>query len=177
MAQGKKYGDDIRERAFALLSCSSNVREVAKKLGLPYSTVKTWEKKWLADRSGSEENESSDGSVEERDLAKLRTLKKEEFVNEAWESISSCNAMLSLRVKRALEYEKEIDKLFSEAIDESTPPDKRKQLVNIMASMKLEDTSKICVILGTLYDKQALACREATSIVGGSVEIKKFEDL
>ena len=181
MAQGKKYGDDIRERAFALLSCSNNVSEVAGKLGLPYSTVKTWEKKWLEEKSKDEKNESGEdkqeGGTVVHDLVKLRALKKEEFVNDAWGLIEKCNSLLSRRVTRALEREEEMDKLFIEAIDESTPAERRKAIVNLLATLKMEDTTKISTILGTLYDKQALACREATSIVGGAVEIKKFEDL
>ena len=48
MAQGKKYNDDVKERAFALLACNNSVAYVAKELDLPYSTVKTWEKNFFA---------------------------------------------------------------------------------------------------------------------------------
>lgn len=39
------------------------------------------------------------------------------------------------------------------------------------------DYREISTVVGTLYDKQALAANEPTNVVGGSVEVKKFEDL
>lgn len=52
MARGKKYNDDIKEKAFALLACNNNAQVVADKLGLPYTTVKGWEKKWIRQAPG-----------------------------------------------------------------------------------------------------------------------------
>jgi hypothetical protein len=46
----------------------------------------------------------------------------------------------------------------------------------MVASLKCDDLGRLVAILGTLYDKQALANREETEIVGGSV-VAKFEDM
>ena len=45
--RGKKFNDDIKEKALALLATNNNAKFVADKLGLKYTTVKTWEKKFL----------------------------------------------------------------------------------------------------------------------------------
>ena len=102
MAQGKKYNDDLKERAFALLVCNNSVAYVAKELDLPYSTVKTWEKKFLAqsEELARQEKERDDGSPndevtksnDELDLAKLRKKKKEEFVESAWSHLQVRNS-------------------------------------------------------------------------------------
>lgn len=44
--RGSKHGDEIRERAFALLASGESVSATAKALQLSYTTVKTWERAW-----------------------------------------------------------------------------------------------------------------------------------
>ena len=41
-----------------------------------------------------------------------------------------------------------------------------------MAAIKVEDVGKLATMLGTLYDKQALANNEATSKVDGVIRIE-----
>ena len=188
MAQGKKYNDDVREKAFALLSCNNNTSDVARELGLPYSTVKTWEKKFLArskeleERAGKEREESitADDEVtkqDEPDLAKLRKAKKEEFVTNAWNVIGKAKTLIERRLDRAIEQEDAIDRALSEVLSCSTMTEaQRKALVNKFANIKVESMRELAIVLGTLYDKQALASKEPTSIVDGGL-VKKFEDL
>nr|DAI27434.1 MAG TPA: hypothetical protein [Caudoviricetes sp.] len=45
-----------------------------------------------------------------------------------------------------------------------------------MSAIKIESVKELAVVLGTLYDKQALANKEATAIVEGNIAVKKFED-
>lgn len=189
MAQGKKYNDDLKERAFALLACNNSVAYVAKELDLPYSTVKTWEKKFLAqsEELARQEKERDDGSPndevaksnDELDLAKLRKKKKEEFVESAWDLISKCETLIERRLNRAIGSEDVIDELLDEILQldhkELTEP-QRKALYSRIAAIKIENVKELAVVLGTLYDKQALANKEATSIVDNNVTIK-FEDL
>lgn len=189
MAQGKKYNDDLKERAFALLACNNSVAYVAKVLDLPYSTVKTWEKKFLArsEELARQEKERDDGSPndevtkssDELDLAKLRKKKKEEFVENAWGLISKCETLIERRLNRAIGSEDVIDELLDEILQldhkELTEP-QRKALYSRIAAIKIENVKELAVVLGTLYDKQALANKEATSIVDNNVTIK-FEDL
>ena len=186
MAQGKKYNDDLKERAFALLACNNSVAYVANELGLPYSTVKTWEKKFLAQSKELERREAEGSqtdevakSNDELDLAKLRKKKKEEFVESAWGLISKCETLIERRLNRAIGSEDVIDKLLDEILQldhkELTEP-QRKALYSRIAAIKIENVKELAVVLGTLYDKQALANKEATSIVDNNVTIK-FEDL
>lgn len=186
MAQGKKYNDDVKERAFALLACNNSVAYVAKELDLPYSTVKTWEKNFLAQSEAlaQQEKGQDDGSLsdevaksnDELDLAKLRKKKKEEFVASAWGLISKCETLIERRLTRALESEKAIDELCEMLAGEVTP-EKKKAIYAKFSTIKIENVKDLAVILGTLYDKQALANKEPTSIVDGELSVKKFEDL
>lgn len=186
MAQGKKYNDDLKERAFALLACNNSVAYVANELGLPYSTVKTWEKKFLAQSKELERREAEGSQTdevtkpnEELDLAKLRRKKKEEFIEDSWNLIGKVETLLERRLNRAIGSEDVIDTLLEEilALDHKELTDQqRKSLYTRISALKIENVKELAVVLGTLYDKQALANKEATQIVDNSVTIK-FEDL
>ena len=212
MAQGKKYNDDVREKAFALLALNNNCAYVAQALDLPYTTVKTWERKWLreaeekakkgtvdtseADRRGrrslqegfcgvaSAPNAYEETNVDGFSLVELRQKKKEQFVDDAWRMLGKAQSLLERRLTRALEQEDALDALmleFEKIGDEGGgDPLSDKQLRAMYArfsALKLEDTRALSSVLGTLYDKQALASKEATQIVGGVVEVKKFEEM
>lgn len=169
MAKGQKYNDDIKERAFALLAVNNSVSYVARELGLPRSTVKSWKEAY--DREAEKSGEDT--------IAKLRQKKKEEFVDNAWGLIGKAQTLLERRLDRAIEGEDEIDALVDEItqLDHKQLTDsQRKALYSRIAAIKVESVKELAVVLGTLYDKQALANKEATAIVEGSVAIKKFED-
>ena len=72
-----------------------------------------------------------------------------------------------------------IDELLDEILlldhKELTEP-QRKALYSRIAAIKIENVKELAVVLGTLYDKQALANKEATSIIDGDITLKKFED-
>lgn len=189
MAQGKKYNDDLKERAFALLACNNSVAYVAKELDLPYSTVKTWEKKFLAqsEELARQEKERDDGSPndevtksnDELDLARLRKKKKEEFVEDSWRLVSKTATLIERRLDRAIGSEDVIDELLDEilSLDHKELTDaQRKSLYAKISAIKIENVRELAVVLGTLYDKQALANKEPTTIVDGDVVVK-FEDL
>lgn len=189
MSQGKKFNDDIKERAFALLACNNSVAYVAKELNLPYSTVKTWEKKFLAqsEELARQEKERDDGSTsdevtklnDELDLAKLRKKKKEEFVESAWTLIGKCETLIGRRLSRAIESENEIDTLLDEIIQlghKDLTETQRKALYSKISAIKIENVKELAVVLGTLYDKQALADNKATQNINLTGTIK-FEDI
>ena len=170
MARGQKYNDDIKEKAFALLAVNNNVQEVAKQLDLPYNTVKTWEKKFLKE---AEDEQTTNSEV--KNLIELRNKKKKEFVDSSWNIISKAQELLERRITRALENEDELDSLVSEIerLDyKDLSQEQRKALYRKMATIKVEDVGKLATMLGTLYDKQALANDEPT----GRIDIK-LEDL
>lgn len=202
MAKGKKYNDDIKEKAFALLACNNNAQVVADKLGLPYTTVKTWEKNWIRQAQEREarqralqetpqgaDNAEAEGAptnpvtkstkFEDESLIELRKKKKAEFVDDAWGLIGKIRSLLERRLDRALDSEDVLDELVEEItqLDHKQLTDsQRKALYLKMSSIKIESVKELAVVLGTLYDKQALANKEATAIVEGNIAVKKFED-
>lgn len=181
MAQGRKYNNDVKEKAFALLATNNNPQAVADELNIPYTTIKTWEKKWLKEAENKPQNEDSDGNTKnnEQNLIELRNKKKEEFVENAWSLIDKVRTLLERRLDRAITSEDKIDELVEEItqLDHKDLTDnQRKALYTRIAAIKLDNVKELSVVLGTLYDKQALANKEATAIVEGNISIKKFED-
>lgn len=189
MAQGKKYSDELKEKAIALLSCN-NASFVAEELGLPYTTVKTWETKALKQaKRDMEVREASEGDDEvtkstkrftEQNLVELRQKKKEEFIESAWELINLSKGVLEKRLKRAMENEEALDELVDEITKlgyKTLTAQQRQALYMKLSKIKVDDVKSLATVLGTLYDKQALANKEATAIVEGSITVKKFEDL
>ncbi len=169
MAKGQKYNDDIKEKAYALLAVNNNVSFVAEKLGLPRTTVKSWKEAY--DKKAKERGEET--------IAELRQKKKEEFVEDAWGLIGKIQTLLERRLNRAIESENVIDELLNEILqldykDLTTP--QRQALYKKISTIKVESVKELATVLGTLYDKQALANNEATQRVEGTLEFKKFED-
>ena len=161
MARGQKYNDDIKEKVRALLSVNNNATLVAEELDLPESTVRTWRKEFEKDDSFDE----------------LRRKKKEQFISDAWGLIDVSKSILEKRLRRANEAEEELDLMMEElAKADSITDSQRRALYKKLESIKIEDIGKLAVVLGTIYDKQALANKEATSIIDGSIAVKKFED-
>ena len=150
MAQGKKYNDDIKEKAFALLACNNSVADVARTLNLPYTTVQTWLNKYLDQSEKMSQQQENGISNDEQDLVKLRQQKKEEFIRNAWRTIGKAHTLIERRIDKA--------------IANPNDPD---------CEMNVRELS---TVLGTLYDKQALACKDATAVVESNVALR-FEDL
>ena len=169
MAKGQKYNDDIREKAIAILTVNNSVSFVARELGLPRSTVKSWKEAF--DKEAEESGEDN--------IAKLRQKKKEDFINDAWKLIDLSKGVLEKRLTRAMDNEEALDELVEEIskLDYKTLTSQQRQALYMkLAKIKVDDVKSLATVLGTLYDKQALANKEATAIVEGSITVKKFED-
>lgn len=183
MAQGKKYNDDIKEKAFALLACNNSVADVARELKLPYTTVKTWQIKFIEQSKELAQQEIENGERDERsdekDLVRLRQKKKEEFINEAWNLVSKTKTLIERRLDRAIESEDVIDQILDEILSldkEDLSDQQRRSICSKISAIKIENVRELAIVLGTLYDKQALANKEPTAVFDGSMTIK-FEDL
>ena len=160
MAKGQKTPNNKeKERARALLT-TDTVASVARQLGRPWTTIYGWKKEF-----------EKDGSFEE-----LREERKKQFINDAWDLIDMSRKIIERRLERALEGEDALDELCDLLVSEVTP-EKKKAICAKFAALKLDNVKDIAVVLGTLYDKQALANKEPTSIVDGDLSVKKFEDL
>lgn len=148
--KGKKYSPEIVEKALALLATTNNICEVAKKMNLPESTVRDWAK----------QNKDK--------FEKLRTKKKQEFVENAWRIIEKANKLLEKKLDVALKNQGELDELLAKMRGELD----YKKLAEKVKAIKIDNLSNLTTAIGTLYDKQALCNREETQIVG----TRKLED-
>lgn len=167
MARGKKYNDDIKEKAFAMLAINNNVADVAEQLGVPRTTVKSWKEAY--DREAVENGEKT--------IAEIRQKNKERFVDDAWRLIGKVQSVLERRIDRAIESEDTIDSVVDGIkTDKEKSSGQKSALLSKLGEIKVESVKELAIVLGTLYDKQALANKEATSIIEGNVSVKKFED-
>lgn len=148
MAKGQKYGDELKERAYAEYAICGNCNEVSRKIGVPYSTVKGWINKKPPD-----------------ELDKLRDEKKKEFIDSAGRIIKKGMDLLNFRLQTALDKEQEISRI----IDEIASADPKEISDGVKASiipklraMQVQDIKSIAITVGTIYDKRALAEGDVT---------------
>lgn len=163
MARGQKYNDDLKEKAIALLTVNNSVSFVARELKLPRSTVKSWKEDY--DKKAQEDGEDT--------IAKLRQKKKEQFVEDAWRLVDKVKTILERRLDRAIQSEDKMDELLEEILQldyKQLTVQQRKALYTRISALKIEDIKALSTVLGTLYDKQALANKEATQIVDFSYD-------
>lgn len=161
-AKGKdiRYGDREKELAFALYAVSGNISEVAEKMNIPRTTVSGWLK-----------NASPD------ELEGIRRKQKENFIAEAWEIIGNAQNLIRRRIGRAVKSEDAIDELVfavEQTPDAELSRDDKKALIKKLRLISCEDISKVAVVMGAMYDKAALASKEATAILGGSLRLEDF---
>lgn len=166
MAQGVKYSEEVKEQALAMLAVSGNVARTAKALGLPEATVRSWKNH----RAREDENDS---------FAKLREKKKKAFIRSAWNNVERANRLIYKRLNRAEKAEKELDEildLVKGATKEELSEQEKQRIYRTLATLRIDDLAKLSTVLGTLYDKQALAANEATTVVDGKIAVPRFED-
>ena len=163
IGNASKYPESVKIQAREMLIAGMSPREVATVLRKDYPTmsdqvVYAWRKKMMTE------------SPEEFNAA--REARKEEFIRMAHDLIDK-------RIRRALEQEEQMDRIVEEIerlpSDEVTDYDRR-ELRKLMSNIRVDDVAKISTVMGVLYDKQALASKDATALVDGDLKIKKFED-
>lgn len=92
MARGKTWPDKTKEKAKAMVAAGNRQSYVAKKLGIPVSTLATWltnDERKSFEREFEEKKKDADEKrkMEEIQLETLRARRKAEFINLAWEEI------------------------------------------------------------------------------------------
>lgn len=143
MAKGQKYTDEIKERAIAEYATCGNVKEVARKLKLPYSTVRGW-----LDNTDRDE------------LDKVRDEKKKEFIARAWEVVINGTKLENRRIKSALEKEAEFEKIIEDITNmdpKEVPENIKAMIIPKLRMLQVQDLKSIAVAVGTMYDKHELA--------------------
>ena len=153
MARGKKTAPEDIYKIMALWFTNYNLRETARIMDMPLSTVKG-----IVD-----EHKNAD------DFAELRTQTEKAFAQKTTEIIEKGLIILNKRLNRAIEHEEDLDELIDEIwdIDDDEMPYKEKdKLVNKVKTLQLQNIKDITTAIGTLYDKRALSRGEMTQNVG-----------
>ena len=159
MPRGKQTPPEIKEKCLSIVASTGNCGEASRQTGIPRNTIIGWMK-------------------ENDEFEQYRADKKQEFIDKSWEIINKAQKLIDKRMNRAIEFENEIDALIDRiAIDDSLTDAEIKSIITKIKKLKLESATELSTVIGTLYDKQALANKEATAIVDGNIGIKKFEDL
>lgn len=158
MAQGSKYTDEQREQALAMLTTMS-VKAVSENLDIPENTLRDWKKN--AEKINPE-------------FVELRNKKKEEFVESSWRIIEKANKLIEKKIDRALSAEEGIDKIMKKAKgNESLDKDDIVTLTKNINKLGIENIGQVSTVIGTLYDKQALINKEATTRLGADKELEE----
>lgn len=171
-----KYTEKQKAKAMAMLEANVTLTSASKQLNIPKTTLHDWQKEFT--KVKVEFGTKSDTSEQEKKLEFIGLVDryKAEFIDKSWDIIRTAETLIERRLKRAVESEDKLDEVIS-LIDGSDISDKAKtDLINKIRTAKVDDIVKLSTVLGTLYDKQALANKEATSIVDGNITVKKFED-
>lgn len=189
MAKGKKADEQTLEVARAFLAAGESVAEVSRKLKVPESTVRGWRKRFEAEDAEIAEAEKTPvegGGGKELlvhyqmgEFAELRAQKKREMIERAWRIIEKSQMLTEKGLDRAIEDAPRIDDVLRllATVGGAMSATELKAAFKVLTELKLMDVGKLSSVMGTMYDKQALACREETEILGGSVDVRRFEDL
>ena len=189
VAKGKKADEQTLEVARAFLAAGESVAEVSRKLKVPESTVRGWRKRFEAE--DKEAAEAAKTPVEggggkellqhytSDSFAELRALKKREMIERAWRIIEKSQMLTEKGLDRAIEDAPKIDTVLTllSTVGGAMSATELKAAFKTLAELRLMDVGKLSSVMGTMYDKQALAFGEETEILGGSVAVKRFEDL
>lgn len=162
VARGKKYDLASKEKALAFMAASNNLEETSRQLNIPVTTLHTWKK---------------EAETKSQEFVELRNKRKQEFIEDAWNLITKSKQLLLKKLTRALESEDALNELlyeFETLNNKDISQEQRRAMYKKFANLKLEDIGKITTVLGTLYDKQALASEEATSIIKGTITLEDY---
>lgn len=155
MARGKKTSEAKREQVKALLYLNPDVSEpeIAKTTGIGKSTAHYLKKDIIENEIGADEFET------------LREQKKKQFIEEAWEVVGKALKLTNKRFTKALDDEEALEEIISTINEDSEIKGPKKQaLYKRLKDLQMTNVRDIAIALGTIYDKQALASGEPTTI-------------
>ncbi len=190
MAKGQKIGEKQIEVMRAYLAAGTSLAETARKMGLPKSTVATWKKRFEEEKPAAADDDLDLEQARPQKGAgaralgtgqafeELRTLNKEQFIADAGEIVSMSQQLVRHDLAYAIEHRAKIDRAIEVlcALGERISPQELKLCVKVLTELRLPDIGKLSSVMGTMYDKRALARGEPTENIGGTAIIK-FEDM
>lgn len=170
--QGKGFDDNVKEKILAELAAGTSVSDLARRYKIAKSTISGWKK--------ALHNPGNEQKLDE--FEQLRTEKKKEFIKGAWELIDDSLAVAKTRMSRARRLEQNID-ILVEAIKKNNGEITKDtglawfdllDIIKELHSLKNPKLSEISTLIGTIYDKQAVASNEATAKTEHSVTIEDY---
>lgn len=151
--RGKKYNDEDKEKALALLSTNNDIKAISRQLEIPERTLRDWKALEIT-------------KEEEGVIARYRLEKRKEFVDNSWRIIEKSVELGEKRINRALEHESELDELIEviDGMDSNEMPQQTKMaLIAKIRTLQIQSIKDLSTFIGTLYDKAALAAGDPTS--------------
>ena len=159
----KQHSEELKEKILAEIATGVPMTQLSKKYKIPVSTMGTWK---------------TNARTKNDEFENLRKERKEQFINNAWNIINDSVAVAQKRVGRSKDLEENID-LVANAIKKNAESISKDtglgyfDLVNLVKelnSLKSPKISELSTLIGTMYDKQALASDEATENVKVKLE-------
>ena len=174
-----QYTKKEKKEALKRLKTGESASYVARELNIPRSTLIGWK---AAEATGAQARKKNAGARNSPDSStdkakpKIKRVNaqstqeknKKNFSKDSWKNIDKAQELLGRRLSRAIDYEKEIDEIVDiilEAKDEELDYKQKMTLLNKLKAIRVTDIRDIVVMIGTLYDKQALANDEANEKV------------
>lgn len=160
--RGKKITEEQKEKLKAVIYLNPDApkAEWSKQSGIPEATVHGILK---------DENFLDRDKFEE-----ARSIKKAEFINEAWEVVSKALKLTNKRFTKALDDEDAIQAMVDNIKDHGLTAKETGSLISTLHSLQMTNIRDIAVALGTIYDKQALASGEPTQISESKLPVDKL---
>jgi transposase-like protein len=183
VAKGQKLDEQQIEVIRAYLAAGSSLAETARQMGLPKSTVATYKKRFETEcQDENEQPRTQKGACarvgDARTFEELRAQNKERFIENAGEIVSMSQYLVRYNLERAIEQREKIDRAIDVLCErgQDLSVQELKGCIRVLLELKLPDIGKLSSVMGTMYDKRALARGEPTEVVEGSA-VLRFEDL
>ena len=152
MPKGKQTPPEVVYQVLTSWATTNNYSETARDLNLPESTVR----KIVADNKDKPE------------FATLCDEKKKDFADKATAIIDKGLKILDMRLSTALDKQYALDRLIDEidsADEEEIPYKQKMRAISLIEEAQIQKIKDISTMVGTLYDKRALARGESTQNV------------
>ena len=162
-----KHSEELKEQILAEIATGVPMTQLSEKYDIPVSTIGTWK---------------GDAKKKDDGFENLRNKKKTEFVENAWELINDSMAVAKKRIKRSKDFEDNIDIVASAIKKHSGEISKETglgwfdllNLIKELQTLKNPKLGELSTLIGTMFDKQAVAEGKPTEIV--KVKLEDFTE-
>jgi transposase len=164
MSIGKKRGTTEQAKVKALFAAGLAVSDISAKTGIPIRTIHDWKRKWI--------------ETDDEELAQLRIEQKNRFIEQAQRIIDKASNLIEIKIDKAVKSEREGQELLEQlertlreaGASEEAIRSQIDELRKVVEKSKVDNLAQISTVLGTMYDKKALAEGKSTSNTSISIE-------